>query len=151
MQVSLTLKLYSKISLKYVVKLFLKPSNVLAFKHCSTCSRDMKLSTLHGLNLFLIIFSQRSLNQNNLRFTHEDVFKNMSLISSLDLSNNNIDHIPDGAFDGCTALRSMYVNSNDRELFRLYMDRVGILRCTAKKAVAAYFSSKQLLHFDCAV
>ena len=31
MQVSITLKSNSKISLRYVVKLFLKPSNVLAF------------------------------------------------------------------------------------------------------------------------
>ena len=56
---------------------------------------------------FAVLF--RYLQDNDFRFTHKNPFTNMSLLANLQLSSNEINDIPDDAFDGCTSLTTLWV------------------------------------------
>ena len=49
----------------------------------------------------------RNLQNNEFRFTHMNPFTNMSSLWTLELYSNEIDYIPEDAFDNCVALRHL--------------------------------------------
>ncbi|KAK3095292.1 hypothetical protein FSP39_012895, partial [Pinctada imbricata] len=53
------------------------------------------------------------LGNNEFRFTHQNLFTNLSNLVTLGLGSNQIDYIPDDAFSGCTALSTLNLNNNN--------------------------------------